>query len=144
METLDKTAFTQFVTEIKAQIRAAQHEVLRAVNKQLIGLDWNLGKMIVERQESHGWGKSVVERLSTELRQEFPGTLGYSTQNLWYMRQFYLEYYRSEFLQPTVGEISWAKHIVIMSKCKDELQREFYLRMTKKFGWTKNVLIHQG
>lgn len=143
METLDKAPFAQFVTEIKAQIRAAQLEALRAVNKQLIDLYWSIGKMIVERQEAHGWGKSVVERLSAELRQEFPGTLGYSTQNLWYMRQFYLEYYQSEFLQPLVGEISWAKHVVIMSKCKDDLQREFYLRMTKKFGWTKNVLIHQ-
>ena len=143
METLDKTTFTQFVTEIKAQIRAAQLEALRAVNKRLIDLYWSLGKMIVERQEAHGWGKSVVERLSAELRQEFPGVLGYSTQNLWYMRQFYLEYHQSEFLQPTVGEISWAKHVVIMSKCKNDLQREFYLRMTKKFSWTKNVLIHQ-
>jgi len=42
-----------------------------------------------------------------------------------------------------VGEISWTKNLVIMSKCKDNLQREFYIRMTRKFGWTKNVLIHQ-
>lgn len=99
--------------------------------------------MIVERQEKHGWGKSVVEQLAKEIQKEFPGTQGYSVQNLWYMRQFYLEYFQSEILQPLVGEISWAKNIVIMSKCKDNLQREFYLRATKKFGWTKNVLIHQ-
>lgn len=143
MENFDNTQFTLFVLAIKAQIREAQLEALRAVNKRLIDLYWNLGKMIVERQEAHGWGKSVVEKLSAELKLEFPGTQGYSTQNLWYMRQFYIEYYQSEFLQPLVGEISWAKNLVIISKCKDELQREFYLRMTKKFGWTKNVLIHQ-
>jgi len=39
--------------------------------------------------------------------------------------------------------LSWAKHLVILGKCKDILEREFYIRMTKKFGWTKNVLIHQ-
>jgi predicted nuclease of restriction endonuclease-like (RecB) superfamily len=49
----------------------------------------------------------------------------------------------NEKLQPLVGEISWSKHIIIMSKCKDDLEREFYIKMTKKFGWTKNVLIHQ-
>jgi predicted nuclease of restriction endonuclease-like (RecB) superfamily len=49
----------------------------------------------------------------------------------------------NEFLQPMVGEISWAKNIAIMSKCKDDLQREFYIRMAIKFGWTKAVLIHQ-
>jgi hypothetical protein len=43
-----------------------------------------------------------------------------------------------------VGEISWTKNLVIMSKCKDDLQREFYIRMTRKFGWTKNVLIGPG
>ena len=42
-----------------------------------------------------------------------------------------------------VGEISWAKHLIIIGRCKDLLEREFYIRMTRKFGWTKNVLIHQ-
>lgn len=59
------------------------------------------------------------------------------------MRQFYAEYHRNTNLQPLVGEISWAKHLVVLAKCKSDLEREFYVRMTKKFGWTKNVLIHQ-
>ena len=46
-------------------------------------------------------------------------------------------------LAPLVQEISWAKNIIIMEKCKDDLEREFYIRMTKKFGWSKDVLIHQ-
>jgi predicted nuclease of restriction endonuclease-like (RecB) superfamily len=99
--------------------------------------------LIVEKQEQSGWGKSVVERLSQDLRKEFPGVAGFSVQNLWYMRQFHLEYREHEKLQPLVGEIAWAHNLVIMSKCKDPLEREFYLRMTGKFGWSKNVLIHQ-
>jgi predicted nuclease of restriction endonuclease-like (RecB) superfamily len=99
--------------------------------------------MIVERQDVESWGKAVVERLSADLRQEFPGVGGFSVQNLWYMRQFYLEYHESERLQPLVGEIAWTHNLAIMSKCKDPLEREFYLRMTRKFGWSKNVLIHQ-
>jgi predicted nuclease of restriction endonuclease-like (RecB) superfamily len=99
--------------------------------------------MIVERQEQAGWGKSVVERLSQDLRREFPGVAGFSVQNLWYMRQFHMEYRGDERLQPLVGEIAWAHNLVIMSKCKAPLEREFYLRMTRKFGWSKNVLIHQ-
>ncbi len=59
------------------------------------------------------------------------------------MRQFYVEYHVEKRLQPLVGEISWAKHLIVMAKCKDPLQREFYIRMTRKFGWSKNVLIHQ-
>ena len=99
--------------------------------------------MIVDRQEVEGWGKSVVERLSADLRQEFPGVGGFSVQNLWYMRQFYSEYHSHERLQPLVGEIAWAHNLAIMSKCKDPFEREFYIRMTRKFGWSKNVLIHQ-
>ena len=48
-----------------------------------------------------------------------------------------------EKLQPLVAEISWAKHLAIMTKCKDSQERQFYILATKKFGWTKNVLIHQ-
>jgi predicted nuclease of restriction endonuclease-like (RecB) superfamily len=88
-------------------------------------------------------GITVVERLSADLRREFPGVSGFSVQNLWYMRQFYQEYRAAEKLQPLVGEIGWAHNLVIIGRCKDPLEREFYIRMTRKFGWSKNVLIHQ-
>jgi predicted nuclease of restriction endonuclease-like (RecB) superfamily len=128
---------------VKERVRSAQYAALKAVNTELVGLYWDLGRMIVERQEQAGWGKSVVERLSQDLRREFPGVAGFSVQNLWYMRQFHMEYRGDERLQPLVGEIAWAHNLVIMSKCKAPLEREFYLRMTRKFGWSKNVLIHQ-
>jgi predicted nuclease of restriction endonuclease-like (RecB) superfamily len=59
------------------------------------------------------------------------------------MRQFFAEYQSRPKLQPLVGEISWAKNLLIMGRCKDDLQREFYLRATARFGWTKAVLQHQ-
>ena len=37
-------------------------------------------------------------------------------------------------------EISWSNNIVIMEKCKDDLQREFYIQMAKRYGWTKRIL----
>ena len=136
--------YPSLLAEIKERVRSAQYEALRAVNKELVALYWDLGRVICERQaDGTGWGKAVVERLAADLRAEFTGVQGFSAQNLWYMRQFYLAYHSHEKLQPLVGEISWAKHLVILGKCKDPLEREFYIRMTKKFGWTKNVLIHQ-
>jgi len=135
--------YAQLLAEVKERVRSAQYAALKAVNTELVGLYWDLGRMIVERQEQAGWGKSVVERLSQDLRREFPGVAGFSVQNLWYMRQFHMEYRGDERLQPLVGEIAWAHNLVIMSKCKAPLEREFYLRMTRKFGWSKNVLIHQ-
>jgi len=135
--------YQSFLKDIKERILSAQYEALKAVNKELIALYWDIGKMIVERQEKEGWGKSVVERLSEDLQKEFSGIKGFSAANLWRIRNFYLTYMENEKLAPVVREISWTKNIVIMEKCKDDLEREFYIKMTKKFGWTKNVLIHQ-
>ena len=141
MEHLEKESL-QFITEIKDKVRQAQYEALKAVNVHLINLYWDLGKAISEKQ-TLGWGKAIVPTLSKELQNEFPSMTGFSVSNLWYMAQFYAEYQADTNLQPLVGEISWTKHIVILSKCKDSQQRQFYILATKKFGWTKDVLIHQ-
>ena len=98
--------YIQLLTDIKTRIRSAQYEALRAVNRELIVLYWDIGKMIVTRQKKDGWGKSIVESLAQDLQKEFPCMKGFSTQNLWYMRQFYVEYHQNNKLQPLVGEIS--------------------------------------
>lgn len=54
----------------------------------------------------------MVERLSSDLRKEFPGESGFSAQNLWYMRQFYLEYKDYKNLQQLVGEIPWGQNLL--------------------------------
>jgi len=135
--------YLKFLSDIRNRIREAQYSALKSVNKELIRLYWDLGKKIVEKQEECGWGKAVVKTLAKDLQKEYPGIKGFSAQNLWYMRQFYLNYKDNPKLQPLVGEISWAKNLVIMSKCKDGSEQEFYIIITKKFGWTKEVLIHQ-
>jgi predicted nuclease of restriction endonuclease-like (RecB) superfamily len=85
----------------------------------------------------------VVERLAADLRAEFPGIGGFSSSNLWRMKAFFEAYRGLEKLVPLVREIGWSHNLVILERCKDPLEREFYLRMTRKFGWSKNVLIHQ-
>ena len=140
---LDVTNYKNLLREVKERIHRAQYEALKAVNKELIALYWDIGALIVRQQKKHGWGKSIVENLAKDLQIEFPGIKGFSTQNLRYMRQLYLEYHKNTNLQPLVGEISWAKHLVIMGRCKNILEREFYIRMTRKFGWTRNVLALQ-
>jgi len=135
--------YGKFLATVKERVRTAQYAALKAVNTELVSLYWDIGRLIVERQAGETWGNAVVQQLSEDLRQEFPGVAGFSRQNLWYMRQFYTEYQVQEKLQPLVGEISWSHNLAIMSKCKDPLEREFYLRMTRKFGWSKSVLIHQ-
>ncbi len=97
--------YSALLVEVKERIRSAQYAALKAVNKELVGLYWDIGRMIAERQKTEGWGKSVVQQLAADLQAEFPGVRGFSVQNLWYMRQFYLEYHNVPKLQPLVGEI---------------------------------------
>jgi len=135
--------YISFLNEIKQRIIDSQYTALRAVNKELINLYWEIGKEIVDKQKELKWGKSVVETLSKDLQNLFPGIKGFSSQNLWYMRQFYEIYKDNLKLQPLVGEISWTKNVVIFSKCKDNLERAFYIKITSRYGWTKNLLINK-
>ena len=134
--------YKEFIGEIKNKIRNSQYEAMKQVNRTLINLYWGIGQEIYNQQQEKGWGKSIVEVLSKELKKEFPDVQGFSTRNLWRMRNLYVEYKDNEFLPPLVAEISWSKNIAIMEKCKEQLEREFYIKMTKKYGWTKDVLIN--
>lgn len=140
---LTSTEYQSFRDEITKRIRSAQYEALKAVNKEMIALYWEIGMRITVQQTALGWGKSVVENLSQDIQKEFPGIQGFSARNMWDMARFYSEYQSNEFLQPLVAEISWTKHIVILTKCKETQQRQFYILATKKYGWTKDVLIHK-
>ena len=132
--------YEPLVDDLKELIHKKQYQVLKLINSETINLYWEIGEEIYRQQEENGWGKSIVQVLSTELQKEFPGAKGYSAANLWRMRNFYLTYRDSEKLAPLVREISWSNNIIIMEKCKDDLQREFYIQMTKRYGWTKRIL----
>ena len=158
--------YAPLISEIKELIYSRQYEAMKKVNIELMQLYWEIGGKIEQRQREQGWGKSVVEALAKELQKEFPGTKGFTARNLWFMRQFYAEYSEpthieksnekdndeilkplvSEFepikMPPQVAEISWTKNIVIIQKCKDPLERTFYIKATRRFGWTKDVLIN--
>lgn len=140
MEKQEIVGYEPFINELKELIQKKQYRVLQTVNAETINLYWEIGEEIYKQQKENGWGKSIVQVLSKELQKEFPGAKGYSAANLWRMLNFYLTYRDSEKLAPLVREINWSNNIIIMEKCKDSLQREFYIQMTKRYGWTKRVL----
>ncbi len=134
--------YAAFLRQVKEKIYKAQYDALKKVNKSLIGLYWDIDKLIVNKQEKLGWGKAVVENLAVDLQQEFPGIKGFSAANLWRMRNFYLSFKDDEKLATMSREISWSHNVAIMEKCKDNLERQFYMIMSKKFGWTYRVLVN--
>ncbi|MEA3464574.1 MAG: PDDEXK nuclease domain-containing protein [Thermodesulfobacteriota bacterium] len=104
--------YTHFLHEIKDRIRNHQLLAMRAVNRELVTLYWEIGKSIQQKQTDQGWGKAVVETLAKDLQNEFPGRNGFSAQNLWLMRQLFVECSSNEKLQPLVREVSWSKNLL--------------------------------
>lgn len=129
--------------EIVGKIKTAQTRAMVAVNHELINIYKDIGKTIYDQQLTAGWGDSIVRQLAKDLQNSFPGMKGFSARNLWRMKDFYASYRDNEKVTALLALISWTHHLVIMEKCKDPLEREFYIRMSKKNAWSYRVLMNQ-
>jgi len=114
--------YAQLLSAVKERVRAAQYAALKAVNTELVGLYWDIGRMIVERQADAEHGAVIAEQLAEDLRKEFPGFSGFSRRNVFYMREFYFLYRDDERVQPLVAQIGWTHNLVIMQGCKNMLE----------------------
>jgi predicted nuclease of restriction endonuclease-like (RecB) superfamily len=133
--------YPETLQTIVENIRIARYNMLKTVSKQTVELYWDIGKTISEKIEIEGWGNGTVEKLAKDLQTEFEGIKGFSVRNLRYMKSFYQEYCKNAKLQPLVAEIGWVQNCIIVEKCKNDLEREFYLRKTKENGWSKLDLV---
>jgi len=106
--------YKQLIKTISERVRLGQSVAINAVNTQQLLLYWDLGKIIVSKQQQYSWGKSVVELLAKDLQKEFEGTKGLSATNLWRMRAFYLAYTQDTILPPIVGEFFIYYKLIIM------------------------------
>ena len=84
--------YAEWLKDLKDQIKRSQIKVAMTVNSQLILLYWDLGRQIVEKQETAKWGSGFIEQLSKDLKKEFPNMTGFSRANLFYIKKFYLYY----------------------------------------------------
>jgi predicted nuclease of restriction endonuclease-like (RecB) superfamily len=135
--------YVGLLADVKTAIIAAQRAAVRAVNRELVSLYWEIGRLIVERQRGQTWGKAIVERLAHDLRVEFPGLRGFSSPNLWRTRQMYLEYAEDPILSTLSREIGWSQNVAILDSCKNRLERQFYLTQARDRGWTHAMLREQ-
>jgi len=147
--------YPELLEDVKRRVSEARIRATLSVNRELITLYWGIGRLIVYRQKEEGWGKSVIERLSHDLKEAFPDARGFSASNIWRMRVFYLAYPSSENLaQPAremqegvllqgVADIPWGHNVVLIEKAKDPTQRLWYIQQTIEHGWSRAVLVHQ-
>jgi predicted nuclease of restriction endonuclease-like (RecB) superfamily len=124
-------------------IDAARARAVAAVNTELIDLYWSIGEHISLKIADDGWGKGTVAALAAYIQQRQPGMAGFSERNLWRMRQFFETYRAEPKLAPLVRELSWTHNLLILSRCKREEEREFYLRICLREQWGKRELERQ-
>ncbi|MDZ7900874.1 MAG: PDDEXK nuclease domain-containing protein [Arcicella sp.] len=142
---LQETEYKKWIIEVKSKIRSAQIKATITVNRALIEFYWDLGKMITEKQTV--WGSQFLNKLSQDLKHEFPDMEGLSVRNLKYTRQFYQFYNLTsnqqsieEFGQQLVAQIPWGHNILIFSKAKSLNEARFYIQQTLENGWSRDIL----
>jgi predicted nuclease of restriction endonuclease-like (RecB) superfamily len=130
---MDKiSAYNSFFKEIISTINSAKYHAFKSLNKIHMEQNFELGRIIVENQEKHHWGQSIVDTLSKDINKQIDGVKGYSSQNLWRMRQFYLEYKNLPELLDMAIKIPWGQNMLIIYQIKDTEERKYYLRATEQ------------
>ena len=162
------TDYVEFLESLKSRVQQAQTKAMLSVNRELIQLYWDIGRLIFERQEVAGWGQSVLERLADDLQKALPGVGGFSRSNVFRMRAFYVAYHSPERVarvvrqtkapgkvaQPVrqlteeeppeaVAGLPWGHNVVLLQKVKDSVQRLWYAAKTVEHGWSRAVLTVQ-
>lgn len=117
--------YAEWIAELKHRYRSAQVKASVRVNAEKLLFNWELGRDLVQKKAEERWGAGVVEQVSLDLQHEFPNADGFSTTNLWYMKQWYLFYSQEDTkLQQFVGELGIEK-------------------LHQAGGETKNLKLHQ-
>jgi predicted nuclease of restriction endonuclease-like (RecB) superfamily len=137
------SGYPELLAELSTRIRSAQLRASFAVSRELVLLYWSIGREILVRQQTEGWGARVIDRLGADLQKEFPGVEGYSPRNLKYMRSLAEAWPDAEIVPQLVALLPWGHLRVLLDQLKEGEQREWYLRAAVEYGWSRNVLVLQ-
>ena len=129
--------------EVLTLIKTAQQKVIATANQELIKLYWNVGKYISDRLSTSQWGQKAIEQLADFIQSQELGIKGFEKRNLERMRQFYETYPDSEITTALRTQLSWTHHRIILSRCKTEAERLFYLQLATTERYSTRELDRQ-
>jgi predicted nuclease of restriction endonuclease-like (RecB) superfamily len=129
--------------EIKERIRSERLRVALSANSAMILMYWEIGRIILARQNKEGWGTRVIDRLSVDLGEEFPEMRGLSPRNLKYMRKFAESWPDRLIVQRTVAQLPWRTNLALIEKLAEPDDRLWYARQTAENGWSREILVLQ-
>ncbi len=137
---VNNNEYLETIEIVKQQIAKARYNAAASVNKELIILYYNIGKIINAHKT---WGNKFIDSLATDIAIEFPNAKGYSVRNLKYMAKFAETYPDEQFVQQVVAQIPWGHNIVLMDRFDDAKIRKWYIEKSIENGWSRSVLVHQ-
>lgn len=132
--------YADWLTQLKGDITQARQRAALAVNAELVQLYHRLGSEIQQRQEAHGWGAKVIERLARDLKDAFPDLKGWSASNLKYMRFFAQHCPDRQFGQQPADQLPWFHVVTLLTKLGSPAEREWYAQQTVLQSWSRSTL----
>ena len=133
----------QAFAEVVEMIQTARGQAVAAVNTVLIDLYWRVGEYISRKLETAVWGEGVVDALARYIQRHHPNLRGFTRPNLFRMRQFFEAYKGDEKVSPLVRQLPWTHHLIILGQSKRPEERQFYVRLAIREGWSKRELERQ-
>ncbi len=124
-------------------IDESRQNALKKVNEELINMYWKVGEFLSKESEQATFGDAYIDGIASEIQESFPGIKGFNRRGLYRMKKFYETYKDNEIVTPLVTQISWTNHLLIMSGCKTDEEREFYIRLCIKENYSKRQLERQ-
>lgn len=124
-------------------IDESRQNALKKVNEELINMYWKVGEFLSREAEQAAFGDAYIDGIASEIQEAFPGIKGFNRRGLYRMKQFYETYKDNEIVTPLVTQISWTNHLLIMSGCKSDEEREFYIHLCIKENYSKRQLERQ-
>lgn len=132
--------YSVVLEELKAQVHDARMRAALAANSELITLYLEIGRKIIEQQDTKGWGTGVIDRLAGDLRTAFPDMKGFSPRNLLYMKQAAEIFGARQISQQLAAKLPWGHIMVLIDKLKAENERIWYGLQAVERGWSRAVL----
>ena len=124
-------------------IDESRQNALKKVNEELINMYWKVGEFLSKEAEQATFGDAYIDGIASEIQEAFPGIKGFNRRGLYRMKRFYETYKDNEIVTPLVTQISWTNHLLIMSGCKTDEEREFYICLCIKENYSKRQLERQ-
>ena len=129
--------------EVVNLIKKAKYEAIKSVNQELIQLYWNVGSYIYQKLQNAEWGEQVIHQLALFIAKHHPELKGFSTRNLFRMKQLYETYKDATKASALLTQLTWTNNRLILSKTKSLEEREFYLHLCIKERYSKRELERQ-